>query len=318
MCEFIFSVRPSFIGVKKFEDFDLQCLVDYIDWRPFFNVWQLRGKYPNRGYPKIFNDKEVGEQAKSLFEDAQKILKKTIKEKKLKATATIAFYPANSVGDDIEVYNENGEKIATLFGLRQQAQKDTADNSPYLCQSDFVASRESGVTDFIGLFACTAGIGTQEFCKEYEACYDDYNIIMVKAIADRLAEAFAEYLHEKVRKEYWGYSHEECLDADDLHRIKYQGIRPAAGYPSQPDHTEKSTMWQLMRPEEVGITLTDSLAMDPASSVSGIYLANPQSCYFATDKLCKDQIIDYARRKNVDKCVAEKWLRSNLAYDDDD
>ncbi|KAI8787934.1 methionine synthase-like [Biomphalaria glabrata] len=311
-------VKPSFIGVKKFENFDLQELVPFIDWRPFFNVWQLRGKYPNRGYPKIFNDKEVGEEAKRIFNDAQKIIEKIIKEKKLQAAATIAFYPANSVGDDIEVYDETGKKIATLFGLRQQAEKESSDNSPYLCQSDFIASKESGITDYIGLFACTSGIGTEQLCQEYETQFDDYNVIMVKAVADRLAEAFAEYLHLKVRKEYWGYSQEENSNPDDLHRLKYQGIRPAAGYPSQPDHTEKTTMWQLMHPDEVGITLTDSLAMEPASSVSGIYLANPQSFYFATDKLCKDQIIDYAQRKQIDLTVAEKWLRSNLAYDDDE
>ncbi|XP_059179228.1 methionine synthase-like [Physella acuta] len=311
-------VRPTFIGVKTFEDFDLQTLVPYIDWRPFFNVWQLRGKYPNRGYPKIFNDPDVGAEAKKVFDDANKLLEKTIKEKKLKATATIAFYPANSVGDDIEVYDEDGNTIAILYGLRQQAQKDSADNSPYLCQSDFVASKDSGVKDYIGLFACTAGIGADQFCKEYEEDSDDFNSINVKAIADRLAEAFAEYLHERVRREYWGYSCSEDLNTDDLLRVKYQGIRPAAGYPSQPDHTEKVTMWQLMKPDQVGITLTDSLAMYPASSVSGIYLANPQCVYFATDKLCKDQITDYAQRKGVDVTVVEKWLRSSLAYDDDE
>ncbi|BFZ11644.1 hypothetical protein BsWGS_14683 [Bradybaena similaris] len=256
-----------------------------------------------------------GQEAKKVFDDAQNMLNKTIQGKKLKATAAIAFYPANSVGDDIEVYGEDGTRLATLFGLRQQAQKDTADNSPYLCQSDFVASKESGITDYIGLFACTAGIGTEAYCREFESQFDDYNSIMVKAIADRLAEAFAEYLHERVRKEYWGYARAETLDASDLHRIKYQGIRPAAGYPSQPDHSEKMTMWQLMRPDEVGITLTDSLAMEPASSVSGIYLANPQSVYFATDKLCRDQINDYARRKGVDVCTVERWLGSSLAYD---
>ncbi|XP_005100971.2 methionine synthase [Aplysia californica] len=310
-------VKPTFIGVKKFEDFDLNILIPYIDWKPFFNVWQLRGKYPNRGYPKIFNDKEVGSEAKKVFDDAQKMIEKTIKEKKLRASGTIAFYPANSVEDDIEVYNENGETIATLFGLRQQALKDAADNSAYLCQSDFLASKESGVTDYIGIFACTAGLGTEAFCKEYEDQFDDYNSIMVKAIADRLAEAFAEYLHERVRREYWGYSNEEKLDAEDLHKIKYQGIRPAAGYPSQPDHTEKRAMWELMHPEEVGITLTDSLAMSPASSVSGIYLANPQCTYFATDKLGKDQVTDYSKRKNMDLKTMEKWLNSTLAYETD-
>ncbi|GFR95585.1 methionine synthase [Elysia marginata] len=308
-------VKPTFIGVKKFEDFDMSQLLNYIDWRPFFNVWQLRGKYPNRGYPKIFMDKDVGEEAKRVHNDALNMIKKINEEKRLKATATIAFYPANSTGDDIEVYDEDGNTIATLFGLRQQALKDAADQGAYLCQSDFVASKESGVTDYVGLFACTAGIGADEFCKEYEDQFDDYNSIMVKAVADRLAEAFAEYLHEVVRKDYWGYSKEEQLEANDLHKIKYQGIRPAAGYPSQPDHTEKETMWKLMQPQEVGINLTDSLAMDPASSVSGIYLANPQCVYFATDKLGHDQIKDYAQRKNVDVSVAERWLSSNLAYE---
>ncbi|KAK7507103.1 hypothetical protein BaRGS_00001954 [Batillaria attramentaria] len=309
-------VCPSFLGVRKFVEYDLQALVPYIDWRPFFHVWQLRGRYPNRSYPKIFDDKDVGEEAKRVFNDAQLMLKDIIDNKLLKANAVIAFYRANSVGDDIEVYDdETGKVLATLHGLRQQAEKEPMDSSPYLCLSDFIAPKETGIKDYIGLFATTAGIGTEELCKRYETELDDYSIIMVKALADRLAEAFAEAMHEMVRKQSWGYCSDESLGANDLHKIKYQGIRPAPGYPSQPDHTEKEIMWQLLGADDVGITLTESLAMEPASSVSGLYFASPQSVYFATGKLCKDQIEDYAARKGMDVSEVEKWCSSILAYD---
>lgn len=307
--------EPSVIGVKTFENYDLSRLVPYIDWKPFFDVWQLRGKYPNRGYPKIFKDKTVGPEAKRVYNDAQNLLKTIITTNKLQAHGVVAFFPANSVGDDIEVYNENGEVIEVLRGLRQQAEKEALDKSPYLCLSDFVAPKSSGKKDYIGMFAVTAGHGVDKMCKVYEEKYDDYGIIMVKALADRLAEAFAEELHERVRKEIWGYSREELLEANDLHKIKYQGIRPAPGYPSQPDHTEKEIMWRLLKADKVGITLTESLAMFPAASVSGLYFAHPKSEYFATGKLQKDQIVDYSARKSVDVSVTEKWLSSALAYD---
>ncbi|KAJ8309214.1 hypothetical protein KUTeg_014088 [Tegillarca granosa] len=308
-------VAPSFLGAKKFENYDISKLIPYIDWKPFFDVWQLRGKYPNRGYPKIFKDKDVGAEAKKVFDDANKMLNKIVTDKLLQAHGSVAFYAANSVGDDIEVYDKNGDVIGILYGLRQQAEKDAMDKSPYYCLSDFIAPKESGVQDYIGLFAVTTGHGVDKMCKEFEGQFDDYNVIMVKALADRLAEAFAEELHERVRKELWGYVNEETLDAQDLHKIKYQGIRPAPGYPSQPDHTEKETMWKLLEADSVGIKLTESLAMDPAASVSGLYFANPKSLYFATGKLSKDQITDYAKRKNMEVSVVERWLGSVLAYD---
>ncbi|XP_052767576.1 methionine synthase-like isoform X2 [Mya arenaria] len=306
---------PSFIGVKMFEDYDLTRLIPYIDWKPFFDVWQLRGKYPNRGYPKIFNDKAVGAEAKKVYDEAQKMLKEIVASGSLQAHGVVAFYPAAGVGDDIEVYSETGEVLETLHGLRQQAEKDSASSDPYLCLSDFIAPKGSEVTDHIGLFAVTTGHGVDVMCKKFEEQFDDYSIIMVKALADRLAEAFAEELHERVRRELWGYVKTENLDAAELHKIKYQGIRPAPGYPSQPDHTEKDAMWRLLRADKVGITLTESLAMEPAASVSGIYFAHPRSSYFATGKVNKDQVVNYAARKQMDISVVERWLGTNLAYD---
>ncbi|XP_041353214.1 methionine synthase-like isoform X2 [Gigantopelta aegis] len=310
-------VEPTFLGVKKFEDYDLNQLVPYIDWKPFFDVWQLRGKYPNRGYPKIFNDKTVGQEAKKCFDEAQNMLKKIIADKSLRATGMISFHKANSVGDDIEIYDDKGDKQETFFGLRQQAEKDSASrHEPYMCLSDFIAPKSSGVNDYIGLFALSCH-GAEELCQKFLAELDDYNVIMIKALADRLAEAFAEEMHKRVRTEFWGYCPDELLGAQDLHRIKYAGIRPAPGYPSQPDHTEKETMWKLLEPDSVGITLTESLAMEPAASVSGIYFAQPKATYFAVGKIDKDQVLDYAQRKQMDVSAVEKWLGPNLAYDSD-
>lgn len=308
---------PTFIGIRKFENYDLGRLIPYIDWKPFFDIWQLRGKYPNRGYPKIFEDKTVGEEAKKVFNDGKNMLNEICVKGTLKAHGVVAFYPANSVGDDVEVYGENGEVIEVIRGLRQQALKDNMDKTPYLCLSDFIAPKASGIRDHIGIFATTAGIGVDKLCKQYEANYDDYSIIMAKALADRLAEAFAEEMHERVRKELWGYANEEVLDAADLHRIRYQGIRPAPGYPTQPDHTEKTAMWRLLQADKVGITLTESLAMNPAASVSGLYFANSNSTYFATGKLSKDQVMDYANRKSMSLEQTEKWLGPVLAYETD-
>ncbi|XP_053405088.1 methionine synthase-like isoform X2 [Mercenaria mercenaria] len=306
---------PTFTGVRKFENYDLNKLIPYIDWKPFFDVWQLRGKYPNRGYPKIFNDKTVGDEAKKVFDDAQKMLKEIVSSQSIQAHAVVAFYPASSVGDDIEVYSETGQHLETLHGLRQQAEKDSASSDPYLCLSDFVAPKQTGLQDHIGLFAVTAGHGVDKLCEKYQNECDDYSIIMVKALADRLAEAFAEELHERVRKELWGYVSAEHLDATELHKIKYQGIRPAPGYPSQPDHTEKQIMWKLLGADSVGITLTESLAMEPAASVSGLYFANKHSSYFATGKMNKDQMLSYATRKQMDVSEVERWCSSVLAYD---
>ncbi|XP_074079049.1 methionine synthase isoform X3 [Macrotis lagotis] len=313
-------VKPKFIGTQVFEDYDLQKLVDYIDWKPFFDVWQLRGKYPNRGFPKIFQDKTVGEEAKKVYNDAQNMLKVLISQKKLHARGLIGFWPAQSVRDDIHLYAEDAipqsaEPIAKFYGLRQQAEKDSASTDPYYCLSDFIAPLESGVCDYLGFFA-VACFGVDELSKTYEEQCDIYSSIMVKALGDRLAEAFAEELHERVRKEFWAYSDSEQLDVADLRRIRYGGIRPAPGYPSQPDHTEKLTMWRLGHIEETtGIRLTESLAMAPASAVCGLYFANLKSKYFSVGKISKDQIEDYALRKNMSVNEVERWLGPILGYD---
>uniref|UniRef100_A0A8B9SCB6 Methionine synthase n=1 Tax=Apteryx owenii TaxID=8824 RepID=A0A8B9SCB6_APTOW len=314
------TVKPRFIGTKVFEDYDLKRLVEYIDWKPFFDVWQLRGKYPNRGFPKIFNDKTVGEEAKRVYNDAQNLLKTLINQKKLQARGVVGFWPAQSVQDDIHLYAAEDavgsmEPIAKFYGLRQQAEKDSACTDPYYCLSDFIAPLDSGICDYLGLFA-VACFGVDELCNEFRKQDDEYNIIMVKALGDRLAEAFAEELHERVRREFWAYCSSEQLDLSDLHRIKYEGIRPAPGYPSQPDHTEKLTMWKLANVEETtGIGLTESLAMTPASAISGLYFSSPKSKYFAVGRICKDQVEDYALRKNLPVPEVEKWLGPILGYD---
>ena len=235
--------KPSFLGTRVFDDYSIESLIPYIDWTQFFNVWQLRGKYPNRGYPKIFKDKDVGEHAKKLFDEAQELLKEIVQEKTLKARGIIGFYKANSIGDDIEVYNENNEVISTFYGLRQQ--EDNESDAPYIALGDFIAPKGS-IEDYIGVFAVSAGFGVDELAKKYTDVHDDYTSIMVKALADRLSEAFAEKLHEEVRLNHWGYVSEENFSNKDLLREKYQGIRPAPGYPAQPDHLEKTTMWNLM------------------------------------------------------------------------
>uniref|UniRef100_A0A8C0DPP5 Methionine synthase n=1 Tax=Balaenoptera musculus TaxID=9771 RepID=A0A8C0DPP5_BALMU len=315
-------VKPTFLGTRVFEDYDLQKLVDYIDWKPFFDVWQLRGKYPNRGFPKIFDDKAVGEEAKKVYDDAQNMLQALIRQKQLHARGVVGFWPAQSSQDDIHLYAEGAapqavEPIATFYGLRQQAEKDSASADPYLCLSDFIAPLHSGVPDYLGLFA-VACFGVEELSKAYEEECDDYSSIMVKALGDRLAEAFAEELHARVRRELWGYCGDEQLAVADLRRLRYEGIRPAPGYPSQPDHTEKLTMWRLADVERhTGIRLTESLAMAPASAVSGLYFSNLRSRYFAVGKISKDQIEDYALRKNMSVPEVEKWLGPILGYDTD-
>ncbi|KAI9316377.1 methionine synthase [Dichotomocladium elegans] len=306
--------KPKFLGTKVYDDFPLEKLLDRIDWNPFFQVFQLRGRYPNRGFPKIFQDENVGPEAKRVYDDAQAMLKEILAKKTLKATGIVGFYPANSVGDDIEIYeDETREKVKCVFyGLRQQSEKETEE--PYYCLSDFVAPK--GIPDYIGMFAVSTGFGCDELVEKYEKDHDDYNSIMIKAVADRLAEAFAELLHEKVRKDDWGYAAEESISAADMFAVRYQGIRPAPGYPSQPDHTEKVTMWELGDiKNKTGIVLTDSLAMTPASSVSGLYFPHEESKYFAVGKIGKDQVQDYAARKKMDIALVEKWLGTILAYD---
>ncbi|GAX83119.1 hypothetical protein CEUSTIGMA_g10545.t1 [Chlamydomonas eustigma] len=309
-------VIPKLLGNKVILEFPIQDLIEYIDWNPFFQVWQLRGRYPNRGYPKIFNDATVGSEAKKLFEEAQVMLKDFMDNKRVKLNAVVGIYPANSVGDDIEVYEDESRSVVKgkMYGLRQQAEKDNEE--PYLCLSDFVAPKGSGLGDYIGMFACTAGIGLEDLVHQFKEAGDDYSYIMAEALADRLAEAYAEKVHELVRREYWGYAPDEKLSVDDMLKVKYQGIRPAPGYPSQPDHTEKRTMWDLMEADSAaGITLTDSLAMFPAASVSGLYFGGKCSQYFAVGKITKEQIVEYAQRKKVDVDEAERWLRTMLNYE---
>ncbi len=305
--------KPKFLGVKAFDDYSLEEIRNYIDWTPFFQTWQLSGKYP-----KIFEDEVVGEQAKSLYQDAQAMLDKVISEKLFQAKGVIGFFPANTVNDDdIELYSFNGEKenrsevMASLHHLRQQTKR--APGKPYLSLADFIAPKETGKEDYIGAFAVTTGIGCAELAKKYEADHDDYNAIMAKAIADRLAEAFAEMMHEKVRKEYWGYATDEKLSNEDLIKESYKGIRPAPGYPACPEHTEKGTLFQLLDGEKnAGITLTDSYAMFPAAAVSGWYFSHPDSRYFGISKIDTDQAEDYAKRKGMDIKTAKKWLGPSL------
>lgn len=302
------------------EDVDLERLLKYIDWKPFFEVWQLRGRYPNRSYPKIFDDEAVGSEARKVFDDAQALLKEIISKKLLRGKGVFGIFPANTVNvDDIEVYEDETRTAAahTLFGLRQQAEKmDPTD--PYFCMGDFIAPKESGIADYVGLFAVTCGLGAEELCQRYLDDHDDYNSIMVKALADRLAEAFAEMLHEDVRREHWGYASDEGLSAKELHQLKYAGIRPAPGYPSQPDHTEKLTCWSLLDAKsKADMELTESLAMTPAASVSGLIFAHPQSEYFAVGKITREQVESYASRKGTKVEDVERWLAPILSYDAD-
>lgn len=308
--------RPTIIGKHQVNDVSLATLRKYIDWGPFFALWQLYGKYPNRGYPKIFKDKTVGEHAQKLFSEAQTLLDEIEKNSSLSARGVVAFYPACSVGDDIHVFEDDatkrspdGEPIAVFHGLRQQAEKDA--DTPFMCLSDFVAPRE--LDDYIGMFAVSTGFGVDALVKACEEQMDDYRAIMIKALADRLAEAFAEYLHVEVRTKLWGYSKDEKLDVEDVHKIRYQGIRPAPGYPTQPEHTEKLTLWRLADVENTtGIGLTESMAMTPAASVSGLYFAHGRSKYFTLGKILQEQVEDYAARKGVTVEEARKWLSCNI------
>ena len=307
---------PSFTGVKLLEDIDLKMLAEYIDWTPFFISWDLAGKYP-----RILTDEVVGEAASALFADAQAMLNKLIDEKLISARALFGFWPANQVqDDDIEVYGEDGQPLAKLHHLRQQTIKP--DGKPNLSLADFVAPKDSGLTDYIGGFITTAGIGAEEVAKAYQEAGDDYNSIMVKALADRLAEACAEWLHAEVRKTHWGYEPDERLSNEELIKEAYKGIRPAPGYPACPDHTEKKTLFALLDPEaefnqagRSGVFLTEHYAMFPAAAVSGWYFAHPQAQYFAVGKIDKDQVESYTARKQQDLNVSERWLAPNLGYD---
>lgn len=302
---------PHRPGITVLYDFPLETLSKYIDWTPFFLTWELKGKYP-----KIFSDEKYGNEAEKLFKDANIILDDVIKNKALTANGVVGLFPANSVEDDIEVYtNESRSEVLTQFHtLRQQSLKSKG--VPNIALSDFIAPKETGIKDYIGAFAVTTGVGIEKLLKKFEEAKDDYNSIMIKAIADRLSEAFAEYLHELVRKELWGYEPGENLTNEELIKEKYTGIRPAPGYPAQPDHTEKITLFNLLNVEEnVKITLTENLAMHPAASVCGLYFANPNAKYFNVGKIGEDQVIDYHKRKGISKIEMEKWLKPILNYD---
>lgn len=298
--------RPNFIGTQTV-DVEIADLVEYIDWTPFFNSWELYGKYP-----AILTDEVVGEQATSLFADAQKMLTQLIDENWLTAKGIMGIFPANSVNDDdIQLTSDNKQPI-TFLTLRQQAQKTAG--APNMALADFIAPKESGIQDYVGCFCVTTGFGVEEKAAAFEKALDDYNSILIKALGDRLAEAFAEYLHLKVRKEIWGYASDEKLSNQELIAENYKGIRPAPGYPACPDHLEKPTIWKLLQvEEEIGVRLTESMAMWPASSVSGYYFAHPESKYFGLGKIKKDQIEHYAKRRNISLEKAQKWLAPNSA-----
>ena len=302
--------KPSFTGLKVFEDYPLTEIREYISWIFFFIVWQLKGKWPD-----ILDDPKQGNEARKLLDDANAMLDRIIDDGIMKAKGVICFYPANSVGDDLEVYSDEtrNKTLAVFKNLRNQVEK--TGGAPNMCLSDFVAPKSSGKIDYIGGFAVTTGLGIDHYLKEFEADHDDYSSIMIKALADRLAEAFTELIHAKVRKEYWGYAPDENLSLDDMLLEKYQGIRPAHGYPACPDHSEKETLWNLLDAEnQTGIKLTESYSMFPAASVSGLFFAHPQSSYFFVGKISEDQVTDYAARKQVSKEQVEKWLASNLNY----
>jgi len=299
---------PNQLGIQVFENQDLNELLPFVDWSPFFRSWDLHGKYPN-----ILEDEVVGAQARELFKDAQVILKRILDEKLLTAKAIFGIFKANSnETDDIIIYDEHHHEQAKFLTLRQQAQRSKGKD--YLALSDFIAPQSSGKTDYMGAFCVTTGFGTDELSNEYEKAHDDYNAIMVKALADRFAEAYAEFLHKKVRTEYWGYANQETLSNEELIAEKYKGIRPAPGYPACPDHLEKHAIWDLLKVEEnIGVYLTESLAMFPTASVSGYYFGSPHAKYFGLGKIAEDQLEDYSRRKGISLQEARKWLSPNLA-----
>jgi len=306
-------VKPGFTGTKALLDYPLAELVPYIDWSPFFSTWELRGRYP-----AILDDKIVGVEARKLLVDAQAMLKRIVEERWLTANGVLGFWPANALGDDIELFapDDASRRVATFHTLRQQIARDAKSERAQTALADFVAPNDSGMKDYIGAFAVTTGIGEEAAMERHVAKTDDYSRIMLKALADRLAEAFAERLHERTRREYWGHAKDEALSPDDLISEKYVGIRPAPGYPAQPDHTEKATIFKLLDAERVaGIKLTESFAMWPGAAVSGLYFAHPDAHYFGVGKVEADQVADYATRKGwtIEEC--ERWLAPVLNYE---
>jgi 5-methyltetrahydrofolate--homocysteine methyltransferase len=301
---------PSFVGVRVLDSFPLATLREFIDWTPFFHTWELKGVYP-----RIFEHPEYGTQARQIFTEANALLDVIIEKNLITARAVYGFFPASSVGDDVELYTDcTRKKVLERFHfLRQQSNKEGS--GPCRSLADFIAPRETGLHDHLGAFAVTSGIGLKELCDSFRAKHDDYNAIMAEAIADRLAEAFAECLHKRVRDE-WGYGCAEGLSSADLIQEKYRGIRPAAGYPASPDHTEKGTLWRLLDVEaNTGMLITESFAMWPGSSVSGLYFAHPESRYFSLGKIDRDQVADYSERKDMCVREVERWLGQNLNYD---
>ena len=302
--------KPKFVGRRVFKNIDLNLIKEYIDWSPFFQTWDLHGKYPD-----ILIDKIVGKSASDLFKEAQKMLNKLINEKKLKANGVVGFYTANSINDDdIEIFKDESMELAfTYYCLRQQTEKPVIKGTqkPNLCLADFISPKENKVTDYIGLFAVTSGINADIYEDMFMKAEDDYSSIMVKAITDRLAEAFAEYMHDRVRQDLWGYQTEK-LSNEAMIKEKYQGIRPAPGYPACPEHTVKNDIFALLQAKEIGMELTEGMSMMPASSVSGFYFAHPEAKYFSVDKIDEDQINDMAKRRSVSKEQLKKWLASSL------
>ncbi len=290
-----------------FDDYPLAELVEFIDWTPFFGAWELSGRFP-----AILDDPVVGEQARALYRDARAMLERIVAEKWLAARAVFGLWPAHARGDDVVVRHPDGP--ATLHFLRQQVDKPA--DRPDFCLADFIAPEHTGLQDWIGAFAVTAGIGIEEHVARFEAAHDDYNAILLKALADRLAEALAERLHQRVRTEFWGYAADEALDNEALIAERYRGIRPAPGYPACPDHSEKATLFRLLdATANAGIGLTESFAMLPAAAVSGYYFSHPRSQYFVVGRIGRDQVADYARRKGVPVAQVERWLATHLDYD---
>jgi 5-methyltetrahydrofolate--homocysteine methyltransferase len=303
---------PAFLGTRTLRSIPLEEIVPFIDWSPFFLSWELKGKYP-----RIFEDHERGARAKELFDDANDLLGKMVSGRRLTANAVYGFFPANSEGDDLVIYADESRTTERmrLPTLRQQWERDG--QKAFRALADYLAPRETGVPDYLGAFALTTGIGVEALVAEFERDHDDYNAIMCKALADRLAEALAEMLHKRVRRE-WGYGRDERLSHEDLIEEKYRGIRPASGYPTSPDHTDKRDLWRLLDANSAaGIVLTESFAMHPAASVSGLYFSHPEARYFAVDMITREQVESYAKRKGITLREAERWLAPNLAYDPD-
>ncbi|HKK62187.1 MAG TPA: vitamin B12 dependent-methionine synthase activation domain-containing protein, partial [Bacteroidales bacterium] len=304
-------VVPVKTGTFRLTDYPIEEIIPYINWMFFFVIWELRGKFP-----EILKDQKYGTEATKLYDDAREMLDKIVEEKWLQANAVFGIYPANSVGDDIIVYTDEtrSKELARFVNLRNQTKKDA--DAKNLALSDFIAPVELGIKDYVGAFAVTAGLGVEQRVKAFEADHDDYSSIMLKALADRLAEAFTELIHEKIRKEIWGYAPTEHLSMDDLFKEKYAGIRPAHGYPACPEHSEKASLFQLLNAKEQGIELTENYSMTPAASVSGLIFAHPMSKYFFVGKVGRDQIDNYAKRKTIDVDTAKSLLASNLNFTD--